>query len=53
MNLTILSAGYIPGAEALAVMAEFAAYLREKNPDLLFVLDREFSLDLPVFLVDI
>jgi pyridoxal/pyridoxine/pyridoxamine kinase len=36
-----VSVGYVPGAEGLLVMADFAAGLRDKNPDLLFVLDRE------------
>jgi pyridoxine kinase len=36
--------GYVPGAEALLVMADFAAGLRDKNPDLLFVLDRELRI---------
>ncbi|KAF8595137.1 Ribokinase-like protein [Ceratobasidium sp. AG-I] len=38
-QINALLSGYIPGAEALSVMAEFATYLRAKNPELLFVLD--------------
>ncbi|CAE6370824.1 unnamed protein product [Rhizoctonia solani] len=30
---------YVPGAEALSALADFAAHLKAKNPNLLFVLD--------------
>jgi pyridoxal/pyridoxine/pyridoxamine kinase len=33
--------GYVPGAEALSALADFAAHLKAKNPNLLFVLDRK------------
>ncbi|KAF8677401.1 glycosyl hydrolase 30 family [Rhizoctonia solani] len=32
-------AGYVPGAEALSALADFATHLKAKNPNLLFVLD--------------
>ncbi|KAJ1306468.1 hypothetical protein OPQ81_007471 [Rhizoctonia solani] len=34
-----LLSGYIPGADGLSALADFAAYLKAKNPSLLFVLD--------------
>ncbi|CAE6451753.1 unnamed protein product [Rhizoctonia solani] len=34
-----LLSGYIPGADGLSALADFAAYLKQKNPGLLFVLD--------------
>lgn len=33
--------GYIPGAEALKVVAKQISDMREQNPDLIYVLDRE------------
>lgn len=35
--------GYVPGAEALSSVKDLAARLRERNPDLVYLLDRVFS----------
>ncbi|GAB1518596.1 Putative pyridoxal kinase [Rhizoctonia solani] len=37
--IIIVDAGYVPGAEALSALADFATHLKAKNPNLLFVLD--------------
>ncbi|KAG8760575.1 putative pyridoxal kinase [Ceratobasidium sp. 423] len=34
-----LNPGYVPGADGLSALADFATYLKSKNPSLLFVLD--------------
>ena len=38
--------GYIPGGEALSAVLELARKLRERNPTLLYLLDRRLSCDM-------
>ena len=35
--------GYIPGAEALSAVADFATKLKERNPKAIYLLDRTCS----------
>lgn len=35
--------GYIPGAEALQVVAQKVSAMKDANPDLVYVLDREYT----------
>jgi pyridoxal/pyridoxine/pyridoxamine kinase len=44
--MLIPSLGYIPGGEALSAVLSLAKKLREKRPELVYLLDRE-SLFLP------
>ncbi|CAE6533328.1 unnamed protein product [Rhizoctonia solani] len=39
MGIDALISGYVPGADGLSALADFATYLKAKNPNLLFVLD--------------
>ena len=41
-----LLTGYIPGAEATAAVTALAKRLRERNPDLIYLLDRAFAVAL-------
>ena len=40
--------GYVPGAEALAAVKDLAIKVKQMNPELIYLLDREFETHLPL-----
>ncbi|KAG9099109.1 putative pyridoxal kinase [Ceratobasidium sp. 392] len=47
-----LLSGYVPGAEALSVVADFAALLKEANPDTVFLIDPVMGDDGRMYVAD-